>query len=323
MFRLLPIGSLVLLSMSLASGQVSYGNLEITAKIVLEDGSPISSPPIVLLRIPGAEDLCSADEFFMDGTLRLAVPPRMIRGERQTGCHISIVLTGYSKFTGYVQDGTLIKLQRTGPQHESGADVSSTQLNIPESARKEYENGEAAASLKKWPSAEKHFNAAVAIYPQYALAWSELGQAIEEQGRMTDAAASFRKARESDPRYVKATVQLCLAEGALEHWDQEIKLSEEAIRINAVEFPAAYYCHAESAYHADKLDEADQYARQALKVDQAHAFLEPLILLGQIYEKHGNTRDAAVEYRNYLQLAPHGPRSAVAKEALARLKKTH
>jgi hypothetical protein len=47
-----------------------------------------------------------------------------------------------------------------------------------------------------------------------------------------------------------------------------------------------------------------------------------MVLLGLIFEKQGNARDAVVEYKAYLKLAPHGREAQQAKEALLRLKRT-
>jgi tetratricopeptide (TPR) repeat protein len=235
------------------------------------------------------------------------------------GCHISIVLTGYEQFTGYVEDGTLIKLRRVGPQHEGGSAISAAQLKIPGDAKKEYEVGEAAVAKKKWLKAEAHFRAAIALYPKYAMAWSELGQTLQEQDRKNEALAAFNKALEADPSYAKALVQVCLADGLQQRWKEELQTSEEAVRLNAIEFPAAYYCHAEAVFHMGEVETAESFARQALRLDPSRTFFESLVLLGQIFEKQGNAHDAAIEYRNYLQLTPHGTKASEARDGLARL----
>src|ERR1700687_3057695 len=62
-------------------------------------------------------------------------------------------------------------------------DVSTTtppgmRLKIPENARKEFENGSMAMEGKRWGDGRKHFQAAVALYPQYVLAYNGLGVAF-------------------------------------------------------------------------------------------------------------------------------------------------
>ncbi len=297
----------------------SLADLEITARVVLEDGSPLKTTPLISLYVPGAEDMCTGQELFMDGTLRLRVPRVMIQGERQVTCHISITLAGYRKFTGLVQEGTLITMRRLGPNE--GSAVSVVSLRAPADARKEYEAGESAASKRKWEKAEEHFRAAVASYPEYAMAWSELGQALEEQGHVDEAKDAFQKAREADPQYVKPVVQLAAANGEQEHWEEEMRISLVALKMHPVEFPAAYYYHAEATYHLGTVKDAERLTREALQLDPGGTFPEPLVLLGKIFEKQGNAHDAVIEYKNYLKVAPHGVKAEEAKEGLARLKR--
>ena len=295
------------------------GGFEINAKVVLEDGSPLKPSPLISLFIPGFEDACTGQQLFQDGTLRLLVPAVLIHGERQVGCHISVALGGYRKFTGYVQEGTLITLRRLGPNE--GSSVSAASLNAPPEAKKQYEAGEAAAAKKKWAKAEEFLRAAVAGYPQYAMAWSELGQALQEQGRLPEAKEAFEKARAADPLYIKPIVQLAGASGAQQQWEDELRMSEEALKMHPVEFPAAYFYHAEAAYHLGKVEEAERLTREAIQLDPGGTCPASLVLLGQIFEKQGNPHDAVIEYRNYLQIAPGGPQAREVKEALARLKR--
>jgi tetratricopeptide (TPR) repeat protein len=297
------------------SGQ--RGLLEVTARIVLEDGSPLTSSPLIL-SVPGSEANCVGQQLFLGGTLRLRISPIPIRGEPQQGCDISVVLSGYRRFTGYVKEGTVIVLRRIGPNE--GSAVSTVSLNAPADARKQYEAGESAAGKRKWPQAEEHLRQAVALYPPYALAWSELGQVLQDQGRLPEATEAFEKARAADPLYIKPVVQLARASSLQQHWEDEMRISEEALKMHPVEFPAAYYYHAEAVFHLGKLEDAERLTREALKLDPGGTCPESVVLLGEIFEKQGNTHDAIIEYRNYLEVAPHGEYVKQAKDALARLK---
>jgi superkiller protein 3 len=310
--------ALMLLSATLCAAQMGRGELEITTRIVLEDGTPLTTSPLISLRVPGSTTFCSGEEFFMGGTLRLRIPPVMIQGEPQTGCQISVIVEGYRKFTGYVNDGTVITLHRIGPNE--GSSISIASLNAPPTAKKEYEIGEALAGKKKWPLAEEHFRNATVLYPRYALAWSELGQAEQEQGRIPDAISDFTKAHQADPAYIKPVVQLAAAASVQKNWDEEMHSSEEAMKMHPVEFPAAYFYFAEATFHLGKLEDAEKLTREAIQLDPAGTCIETLVLLGAIFEKQGNNQDALIEYKNYLKLAPHGLRADEAKEAVARLK---
>lgn len=267
---------------------------------------------MVLLHQPGFEDQCARQQLFGDGTLVLEVP----RGN--AGCQLAIMLTGYRKFIGYVHDGTLITLRRIGPGE--GSSVSMVSLNAPANAKREYESGESASAKRKWPKAEEHFRASISQYPQYAIAWSELGQALQNQGRIAEAEEAFRKARQADPAYIKPIVQLAAASSAEQRWDEEMKFSEEALKMHPVEFPAAYYYHAEATFHLGTLEDAQRLTREAIELDPGGTCPESLVLMGKIFERQGDASHASVEYHGYLKLAPRGSQAREAKEALARLK---
>jgi tetratricopeptide (TPR) repeat protein len=147
-----------------------------------------------------------------------------------------------------------------------------------------------------------------------------LGQALQNQGRIAEAEEAFRKAREADPGYIKPIVQLAAASRAQQRWDEERKFSEEALRMNPVEFPAVYYYQAEATFHQGTLGDAQRLTRQAIELDPGGTCPESLVLLGKIYERQGDASGAKVEYRSYLNLAPRGSQAGEAKEALARLK---
>ncbi len=142
-------GILVLLSSASAFSQGNVRYTEITAKIVLEDGSTPHSSPLIMADC--------ATQSFLNGTITLRVPYSLTE-QTQQRCLVSVRLTGYQPFKGWVEDGTLITLYRAGP-HE-GNTVSTNTLHAPAAARKRYEAGEAAAARKKWPLAEEQFRAA-------------------------------------------------------------------------------------------------------------------------------------------------------------------
>jgi len=308
-------------SATFALSQNAVRFTEITAKIALEDGSALVSSPLILVD-PGYD--CQAQSF-LDGTLRIRVPylvtGQMVNGHTAPGCSISVRLTGYQPFKGWVEDGALIKLYRIGP-HE-GASVSKNSLDAPSNAGKRYESGESAAAKGKWSQAEEQFRAALAIYPQYASAWSELGRALQRQNRLNEAVDALNKACETDPQYIKPVAQLAEIAGLQQRWQDEMRLSQQVLKMHPVGFTTAYFSYAQAAFHIGSLEESEKLTREAIRLDRDAQCPESMVLLGTIFEKQGNGPDAVVEYKAYLKLSPHGPEAAYAKEALARLKNPH
>jgi len=302
---------LLIAAATIATPQGSVPSTEVTAKIVLEDGSPLASSPMIL---PVTGYTCAA-ESFLDGTLRIKVH---YLGHASLGCQLSVRLTGYRPFEGWVGDGTLITLYRIGP-HE-GAFVSKISLEAPPAAKKYYEAGEAAAAKSKWPRAEEQFLAAVAAYPQYAAAWSELGRALPQQHRLSEAAEALNKSCEADPLYAKPLVQLAEVAGLEQRWEDEMRFGQQALNMHPLGFTTAYYSCAEAAFHLGSLEQSEKLAREAVRLDRDGPCPESMVLLGTIFEKQGNAPDAAVKFKAYLKMAPHGPQAQQAKDALARLR---
>lgn len=290
----------------------------ITAHIALEDGSALPSAPFVYL-FPAEAGRCELQDVFRTGTLQFLFTGNgtMSQGEVHNGCYIRLSLAGYHTFTGWVEDNQTIVMKRLGP-HE-GSSVSVVSLNAPADARKEYQAGEKAIVKKKLADAEAHFESAVALYPSYSLAWSELGRALQLQGHTDQAVGALKHARETDPKYIKPIVQLTGIAIDQQQWQQALEYAEEALPLNPVEFPVLYYYRAEAAYEL-KRPEAEQLTRQAIQLDTAGESPDSLFLLGQIFADKGDSADALVEYKSYLQAAPHGDNAQKAKSEIARLK---
>ena len=143
------------------------------------------------------------------------------------GCYLTITLQGYRSFTGWVRDGTLVTLHRIGANE--GSSVSVVSLNAPPDAKARYQAGEAAAAKKKWPQAEQAFRDAVSIYPNYALAWSELGQVLIEQNRLDEATSALTKSHDADPQYIKPLVQLLAVASLQQRWADELRLGQTVL----------------------------------------------------------------------------------------------
>jgi tetratricopeptide (TPR) repeat protein len=233
-------------------------------------------------------------------------------------CFISVRLNGYQLVKTPVRDGTVIKLYRAGPNEDVSASAAS--LAVPAEAKKHYELGEAAAAKGKWSKAEVEFQAALGIYPSYALALSELGRVLRQQDRLGEAMEALNKARDADPQYLKPLIQLAEVAGLQQRWGDEMRLCQEALTMRPAGAATTYYYYAEATFHSGMTGEAEKLAREAVKFASDSDCPESMVLLGEIFEKQGNVSDAVVEYRAYLKIAPHAIDAQRVKAALARLK---
>jgi tetratricopeptide (TPR) repeat protein len=317
-----PVGQSEQLSPEARQGAaLRTATLEI--QVVLDSGESLSIAPLVM-ESSVDQDVCRIASVFRNGRIRLGVPidpedSRMPgRDPRPVSCFLpKVMLAGYRSFSGTVRDGMVITLHRLSEQE--GSTVSITTLRAPDNARKAYERGEAAMIKRNWGEAQKRFEQATAIYPVYAMAWSECGVALEQQGLFEGARRAFRESVSADPKYIKPIVQFAGLEGRQQHWQEEMELSKRALVLHAVEFPEAYFYYAEAAYHLGRLQDAETSVREALQLDQYREFPKTHFLLGLVLAEKGESSAAVEELTKYLKLAPRASDAKKAKEKIAQL----
>ena len=180
--------------------------------------------------------------------------------------------------------------------------VSTTSLQIPPKAQKEYEEACAALKDNKLPETEKHLRKATEIYPDYAAGWVMLGQILGTRQQTGKARDACSRASSADPNYWPA--YLCLAEIALleEKWNEVLNLTSRALELDPVNDAFAYFFSAIAYFKLNQLPEAETRALKAEVIDKAH--YEPLIqfLLAQIYEAKHDSTAAASHFQEYQKI---------------------
>ncbi len=300
--------------------------VSITIRVALEGGESLPVAPMVM-DARNEDSVCRLANVFKDGSIRFEIPAPTENQAKTNSeppmatCFLrKVMLPGYRSFSGTIHDQQVIVLARLG-EHE-GSTVSVTSLSAPEKARKAYEHAEAALSRHKYAEAQKHFEQATSVYPSYAMAWSELGTALESQGKMEQAAEAYRKAAAADPKYIKPLAQLAGLAGRQQHWDEERAQAVAALKLHPIEFPGVYYDLAEACFQLGRYPEAEGAARSTIEVDQHGEFPQVYLLLAAVLAQKGD-RDAAVkELREYLKAAPHADDAPRIREQVARLTQT-
>src|SRR3984885_9109789 len=146
------------------------------ATITPEDGSPLPNSPQI---IPSLSDRlvqeCAIVNIFGNGSIQYLVNNRSRPYDPATAdvCSVTIRLKGYQTLQATLRNDATVVLKRTG-LHQ-GSTVSASALNAPEAAKKAYGKGVNEMNDEKWDAAQKNFEKAVEIDPEYAQAWSDLG----------------------------------------------------------------------------------------------------------------------------------------------------
>jgi tetratricopeptide (TPR) repeat protein len=301
-------------------------NQQHTAKIVLEDGTPFTTMPEIIPAINRQGLTACVLDTFGGGTVQYIVRNQAnafckgtdcLDGQAGDSCPVRIRLAGYRTAEVTLHQGAVIVLKRVGDNE--GSTVSITTVNAPKEAKKAYESGVADLSRKKWEAAQKDFERAVAVYPQYAQAWSDLGEALMQDLKPQEARAACEHALEADPKYLKPYVQLArlaLSEGRIEDAG---RITTRALALNPVEFPGLYYYDAVVALRRKRLDDAEKSARRAIDLDSNHEVPLAESLLGTLLAAKGDRAGAIEHYRKYLQVSPNATDADTVKRRIAEL----
>jgi tetratricopeptide (TPR) repeat protein len=200
-----------------------------------------------------------------------------------------------------------------------GSTISLTTAQAPKPALKNFEKGEQLAEKGKLEDAEKHLLEATSVYPKFAAAWFALGQVEQREDKPADARKAYLAAIDADAKYVSPYNQLALLAGQDGKWEDSAAYSKQALDLNPVEFPSAFWYNAIANYNLRKTDDAAKSAQALVKMDTEHRYPEAENLLAQVaLEKH-DYADAATHLRAYLALVPNAKNADALKSQLLKM----
>jgi Flp pilus assembly protein TadD len=301
-------------------------NQQYRATLALENGANLPSTPL-FTSVPAGQDLppCHVLNAFADGMVIYAVPvvrdpgSDPITGHWDDKCTVTIWLKGYRKASVTLHDGAVIVLKQIGDPE--GSTVSVTGLHVPKDAAKAFDKGIQAMSEGKLPGAQKQFERAVALYPDYAQAWSHLGDVLEQQSEPKEAADACEHALKADPKYIRPYLQLIRLAVAGKRMEDAAALGDRAAQLNPVEFPGIYYYDALANYELKRADVAERAVSRAIEIDKAHEYPAAEALLGKVLADKGNSRGAIDHFTKYVQLAPKAGDVPAIRQRMAELER--
>jgi len=214
--------------------------------------------------------------------------------------------------------GTIVLHRIAGVE---GSSVSVTSMMAPGNAKKAYERGLQSLLKNKPDEAARDFQKAVSIYPKYADAWVNLGKLQLQRQSVEPARAALKKALDADPKLVVPYIELGLLAAREANWEESGKYLDQAVALDPVDFPQAWYADAVANYNLKKYDAAEKSAREAVKLDPRHTNPRSDYLLGLVLVEKKDYAGATAELTMYIQLAPTAPDVAQVKDQLGQLGK--
>jgi tetratricopeptide (TPR) repeat protein len=309
------------LALTLAFAAVATASAQsFHATIVTEDGSPLPNSPQIIPDV--SERLvqeCAIVNIFGNGSIQYVVNYRSRPYDPSTAdmCSVTIRMKGFQSMSATLRNDATIVLKHVG-LHE-GSTVSATALNAPEPAKKAFGKGVNAMDDGKWAAAQKNFEKAVEIDPDYASAWSDLGEVLQKQAKTTEARAAFEKAVQADPKYIKPYIQLTMLDLQEKRPEDAIAIGGKAVAMNPLEFPELYFYYAAANFNLKHFDVAETNARRATELDHGHEIPRSEVLLASVLAAKGDRNGALQHFRKYLEILPKAPDADQVKRAIAQL----
>ncbi len=229
-----------------------------------------------------------------------------------TGCEFRAVLAGFQSSTVMLRStgdsfqtelGTII-LKRMGDA--KGSTVSLTSMAAPKDAKQAFEKGRKALSEDKVDEAVKELDKATAKYPQFAAAWSLLGDIHQQHDQLDKADEEYKKALAADPQFVNPLYGLAVIAAQEKKWQDVADYSAQVINLNAYAFASAYFFNAAANYNVGKFDLAEASARKyKASADRKHP--EVSLLLASVLARKEDYAGAAQQLKDFLALVPNAP----------------
>ena len=212
--------------------------------------------------------------------------------------------------------------------HSWGGDIERTatstvavaDLNLPSKARKEYHQASAAIQKEEWTKAKELLIRAVAIYPNYAAAYNDLGAVYARLGDAIHEREALRQAVLVDDHFAPAYVNLAKLSVADHNFPEAERLLSSAVAVEPTN-PQNLMLLANAELLAGHFAAAITHCRKVHALPHAGQALAHYIAARAL--QHENEPAAALaEFQNFLEEEPAGPDSETARREMAALENT-
>jgi tetratricopeptide (TPR) repeat protein len=148
-----------------------------------------------------------------------------------------------------------------------------------------------------------------------------LGKIRVQLGAVPGGREAFLKAIEADPKLVPPLIEMGLLAAKEANWTQAGQYLDQALKLDAVDYPSAWYTDAVAHYNLKQYDAAERSAREAVRLDPKHANPRSDYLLGLVLAEKQDYASAVAELTTYLKLAPNAPDLKQVQDQLEQLEK--
>jgi tetratricopeptide (TPR) repeat protein len=208
-------------------------------------------------------------------------------------------------------------MNQSGPTGPASPLVAAVDLNIPESARKEFDKANQLVTKGNWQRAIERLNKAIAIYPQYAQAYNNLGVAYGHLGDRVRNIEALQKAISLNDHFAAAYLNLARVAIVDRDFPQAEVLLNKATAIDPAD-PQILGALANMELLNHHYEQALATCRRAHSTARGvHAVVH--YVAARIFEQENRPLDALAELRVFLSEEQSGPRADEARKEMATL----
>ncbi len=185
--------------------------------------------------------------------------------------------------------------------------ISAADLNVPEKARKEVDKANEAMAQQEWKKALEHLDKAIAIAPQYATAYNNLGVLYDKMNDIPHEEEALQKAVSVDGHFAPALLnygKLCLRQ---KNPVEAEALLQKAASASAND-PDILMLLSYAEYMNRHFDAAISNALQAHSSGHDHSSFVHYIA-ARAYQQQNQQQQALAEFQDFLKEEPKGPRA--------------
>ena len=151
-----------------------------------------------------------------------------------------------------------------------------------------------------------------------------------QEKKRDEARKAYNEAIKADDKFISPYAQLSQMSAEEKEWQQTVDYTNRVLKLNPFFSPRIYFLNAVANLNLQKIDAAEDSAKEALKMDPGHQNPHTLSLMGVIQAQKGDFKNAAETLKTYLKIAPNasdadrvrGQLAAMEKEIAAREPKT-
>jgi tetratricopeptide (TPR) repeat protein len=203
----------------------------------------------------------------------------------------------------------------------SGGNVVSTrelERDVPAKARKEFEKASHSAEAGKTDEAIVHLRKAISLYPDYLMAYNDLGTCLMAQGKLEAAGVELRRAVSLDDKAFNPALNLGIVLVHQGQFAEAAKILGKALPLEPTS-PAVHLYLGLAASGLGSFETADRELRAAYSLGGSK-YAIALVHLGQLYMNKAD-RDSALKFLDrYLQEVPNAANADQVRRMIAVLR---